>query len=403
MKWRYTGYDTKGTPRRGTIEADGEPAAREALRRKGVLALEITPATPGAATPRRVKGPKGKLGDLSQFMRHLSVLIAAGTPLAEGIEAMASQTRDEKLRRVLSSLRNEIESGTPLSEAMSAHPGYFDEVTRAMVAAGESSGQLGDMLGRVSSLMRQKLAMRRAIVGAMIYPVILISIGLIVVLVMLVMVFPRFEEMFDSLETPVPPSTQLFLWLSEFIRQWWWAMLALCVPGVFVLKVLSSRPFAVRAFERALLHTPKLGEVARSIANARMSRMVSLLLASHLPLLEVLSLCAGSMRSPEYADLLRRAHDAAESGQPISGVLERSDLVHGLVRESVRTGERTGSIGTMLGNVAEFLEEENEATLKALSSIIEPLLLVTLGLVVGGIAISMFLPLFDLTASAGGN
>ena len=129
--------------------------------------------------------------------------------------------------------------------------------------------------------------------------------------------------------------------------------------------------------------------------------MVSLLLDSHLPLLDVLSLCAGSMRSPEHAALLREAHDAAEVGQPISTVLEDTDLLHGLVREGVRTGERTGRMGMMLGNVADFLEEENEATLKALSAIIEPLLLVTLGLVVGGIATSMFLPLFDLTASAG--
>lgn len=401
MNWRYTGYDTKGVPKRGTIDAASEAEARDALRRKGVLVLEISSDKGVHALPRRVRGPKGNLGDLSQFMRHLSVLIASGTPLAQGIEGMASQTRDEKLRRVLLALRSEIESGTPLSEAMAAHPGYFDEVTRAMVAAGESSGRMGDMLGRVSSLMRQKLAMRRAIVGAMIYPAILIGIGFIVVVVMLVMVFPRFEEMFETLDTPVPPSTRMFLWLSAVLREWWWVLLAFCVPGALVARVLARRPVVVRGVERALLRAPKVGEVARSIANARLSRMVSLLLASHLPLLEVLSLCAGSMRSAEFTDLLRRAHDAAEAGQPISGVFDQSPLVHGLVREGVRTGERTGNIGTMLGNVAEFLEEENEATLKALSSIIEPLLLVTLGLVVGGIAISMFLPLFDLTASAG--
>lgn len=403
MKWRYTGYDTKGTPRSGTVEAPSDTAARDTLRRKGVLALEVTADTGIPTVRRRVKGPKGNLGELSQFMRHLSVLIASGTPLADAIESMASQTRDEKLRRVLLAVRTEIESGTPLSEAMSAHPGFFDEVTRAMVAAGESSGRLGEMLGRISLLMRQKLAMRRAIVSAMIYPAILIVIGFIVVLVMLMMVFPRFEDMFASLETPIPPSTQLFLWISEMLRSWWWVLLAACVPAAIIGRLLIAQPVVVRMIERALLRAPKVGAVARSIANARMSRMVSLLLASQLPLLEVLSLCAGSMRSPEFADLLRRAHDAAESGQPMSGVFDQSDLVHGLVRESVRTGERTGNVGTMLGNVAEFLEEENEATLKALSSIIEPLLLVTLGLVVGGIAISMFLPLFDLTASAGGH
>lgn len=403
MNWRYSGYDTNGTPKRGTIEASSEAAARDVLSKRGVLVLEIFEDSKRPSARTKIKGPKGKLADISQFARHLSVLIASGTPLTEGVEAMSNQTRDEKFKVVLNKLRGELESGTPLSEAMAAHPGYFDEVCRAMVAAGESSGRLGDMLERVSTLLRQKLAMRRAIVGAMIYPCILIGIGLIVVLVMLVMVFPRFEEMFASLETPVPPSTQLFLWISEVLREWWWAILAALVPSLFVGRVIVQRPSVARALERMLLHAPKVGEVARSIASARMCRMISLLLASHLPLLEVLRLSAGSMRSPEYARILTEAHDAAESGQSISTVFEHSDLLHGLVREGVRTGERTGQLGSMLGNVADFLEEENEATLKALSSIIEPLLLVTLGLVVGAIAISMFLPLFDLTASAGGS
>lgn len=401
MKWRYVGYDTAGAAKRGVIEAASEAAARDKLRQGGVIVLEIAEDS-GSHRPKRIKGPKGKLGEISQFMRHLSVLIASGTPLSEGVQAMESQTRDEKFQKVLNRIRGEIESGTPLSEAMAAHPGYFDEVCRAMVAAGESSGKLGDMLERIASLMRQKLAMRRAVVGAMIYPVILIAIGFIVVLVMLIMVFPRFEEMFDSLDTPIPPSTQMFLWLSTMLRQWWWALLAGVVPGFVLLRFVLQQPATVRAMERALLSAPKIGEIARSIASARMARMVSLLLESHLPLLDVLSLCAGSMRSPEYAALLNQAHDAVEIGQPMSTVFEDTELVHGLVREGVRTGERTGRIGMMLGNVADFLEEENEATLKALSAIIEPLLLVTLGLVVGGIATSMFLPLFDLTASAGG-
>ncbi len=401
MKWRYVGYDTSGAPKRGVIEAATEEAARDKLRQGGVIVLEIC-VDSGKQRTKRYKGPKGKLGDISQFMRHMSVLIASGTPLSEGVEAMESQTRDEKFQKVLNRIRGEIESGTPLSEAMAAHPGYFDDVCRAMVAAGESSGKLGDMLERIASLMRQKLAMRRAIVGAMIYPAILIGIGFIVVLVMLIMVFPRFEEMFDSLETPIPPSTQMFLWLSTMLRQWWWALLVGIVPTIFALRFMLRQPAAVRAIERALFSAPKVGEIARSIASARLARMVSLLLESHLPLLDVLSLCSGSMRSPEYAALLNQARDAVEIGQPMSTVFEDTELVHGLVREGVRTGERTGRIGMMLGNVADFLEEENEATLKALSAIIEPLLLVTLGIVVGGIATSMFLPLFDLTASAGG-
>lgn len=401
MKWRYVGYETSGTPKRGTIEASDEAAARDKLGQRGIIVLEVAEENGRAPAAKRVRGPRGKLADISQFMRHLSVLIASGTPLSEGVHAMAGQTRDEKFRAVLNRLQAEIESGTPLSDAMAAHPGYFDDVCRAMVAAGESSGRLGDMLERVSTMMRQKLAMRRAIVGAMIYPCILIGIGFIVVLVMLIMVFPRFEAMFESLDTAIPPSTQLFLWLSTMLRQYWWAWLAAVLPAAVLARFALRHPATLRLIERTLLRTPKLGDIARSIASARLSRMVSLLLESHLPLLDVLSLCAGSMRSPEYAALLRQAHDAAEVGQPISTVLEDTDLLHGLVREGVRTGERTGRMGMMLGNVADFLEEENEATLKALSAIIEPLLLVTLGIVVGGIATSMFLPLFDLTASAG--
>ncbi|MGD1916524.1 MAG: type II secretion system F family protein [Phycisphaerales bacterium] len=402
MNWRYSGYNTDGSPKRGTVEAPNEAAARDMLSRKGILVLEMAEDNGRSAAPKRVKGPKGKLGDISQFMRHLSVLISSGTPLTEGVQAMASQTNDEKFRAILKKVQAELEAGNALSDAMASHPGYFDEVCRAMVAAGETSGRLGDMLERVSILMRQKLAMRRAIVGAMIYPSILIGIGIIVVIVMLMMVFPRFEEMFESMDTAIPPSTQLFLWISEIMRQWWWAILIGLVPSAIIARFVLIQPATTRLIERTMLGVPKIGEIVRSIASARMSRMISLLLESQLPLLDVLSLCAGSMRSPDYAKLLYDARDAAEAGQPISAVFEKTTLLHGLVRESVRTGERSGNVGTMLGNVADFLEEENEATLKSLSAIIEPLLLVTLGLVVGGIATSMFLPLFDLTASAGG-
>jgi len=393
----YTGYDAAGAPRSGTVEATDQAEAREKLRARGVLVLELHE---GGSAPRRRTGPRGKPADVAQFLRHLAVLVATGTPLAEALASQAEHAAEPRTRAMLDQLRAHVESGSALSEAMGSHTGYFDDVCRAMTAAGESSGSLGPMLERIANLMRDRLRIRRALLGAMIYPALLIGVGVVVVLGMLVLVFPRFEELFASLDTPVPPSTQLFLALSELLRGWWWAIVPGVALGAVAVAVAVRTPSVRRRVERAMLGAPRVGPLLRSFANARLARMLALMLQGQLPLLEALDLSARSLPSVEYRRLVGRARDAAAAGQPLADVFEADPLVHPLVRQGVRTGERTGRLADMMAGVADFLEEENDTTLRSLTSIIEPVLLIALGLVVGSIAVSMFLPLFDLTATA---
>lgn len=401
MKVRYQGYDSGGTLREGVIEAAGLTEATEYLRAQGVYVTQVGEDT-GRAKAKGGAAVRGRGRSVSGLMRQLSVLVASGTQIADALEATEKQLAEGPFRVVVADVRRRVEQGESLSDALARHPRVFDAVCVSLVAAGESSGTLEPMLARLAELTRQQEHVRSAVRGAMVYPVLLVSVSLIVLVGMVLFVIPRFAGMFESLDTPLPATTQGLLWLSGALWSYWWAIvLVLGAVGAGVWSWARSAGGRL-VFDRLVLTMPLVGPMLRSFATARLARLLGVLLESRVPLLEAMELTRRSFVSVGYQQLIDSAVQAATRGESISSAFGQSGLIVPSVVEAMRNGERTGEMGPVLVRVAGFLDEDNEVSVRTLTSVVEPIILLLLGVVVAGVAISMFLPMFDLVATAPG-
>jgi type IV pilus assembly protein PilC len=402
MKYTYQAFDHLGKVARGTVEAQSPADASEVLRRQGLFASELKPVTPGdpLTAPRagaRV-GSSLRLKLLSGFAHQASVLISTGTPVVETIGAIERQTSHAAWRSVLADVRSRVEQGESLAAAMQAHPQFFDTVACSLVSAGESGGKLDIMLARLARLTRQQLKVRNTVIGAMVYPALLLVVAVGVLTTMLGFVMPRFEGLFLTLDVPLPASTRLLMGVSKALTAYWWAFAGVGALGVVVL-VLALRSAAGKAWlDGVLMSSPQVGAMARGLVTARIARVLGVLLEGKVPLLDSLRLTKAAAGSRKFEQLLERAEAGVTRGENMSAVLASSPLMSPSVIEAIRSGERSGQLAPVLLMVADALDEDNEVVVKTLTSILEPVILIVLGLVVGAVAISMFLPLFDLTA-----
>ena len=406
MKVAYTGFDRSGKPVADVVDADGIAEAKEMVRRQGVFVTEAAEAE-ADATPRRASGtsPLGygkRLKLVAMFLRQLHVLIATGTPLAESLTALERQASDPGWKTIVGDLRDRVEQGTALSAALGAYPKYFNAVCTGLVAAGESGGNLDEMLERLAVLSRKQAHVRSAVVGAMIYPALLTVVATGVLGVLMGFVLPRFSALFASLDTALPPTTKFLMGISDLVRAYWWAIPFLLGGLAFGFWSFLKTDVGKRARDRAAVSMPQFGKIIRSFATARIARLLGILLQGKVPLLEALHLTRDAMSNSLYAALLTRAGDAITRGDSLAGAFGDARLIPPSVCEAIRSGDKTGQLGTLLNALADFLDEENEIVLRSLTSIIEPVILIVLGLLVGFIALSMFMPLFDLTAATRG-
>ncbi len=406
MKFAYDAITGTGAKVHDVTDARDAADAGDALRRQGLYVTSIRPATDGdVAGPGpagRARGGGRRLRNVAMFTRQLHVLVLTGTPLAEAITALERQATEPAWRATLAGVRGRVEEGSSLSLALAAHPDQFDAVCCGLVAAGESGGNLDAMLDRLALLTRKQLHARGAVMGAMIYPALLVVVAVGVLLTLLLFVLPRFTMLFKTLDTPLPPTTQMLMALSNALTAYWWAIPFVVVGGGVGGHLWLRSAGGRRAAESAVLRLPRVGPITRNFATARLTRLLGILVAGKVPLLEALQLTRDSMPHHKYAALLARATDLVTRGEPLATAFGDADLIAPNVQEAVRSGERSGQLGQLLNTVADFLDEENEVVLRSLTSILEPMILVVLGVVVGFIAISMFMPLFDLTAATGG-
>ncbi|MFN7021802.1 MAG: type II secretion system F family protein [Phycisphaerales bacterium] len=414
MRYGYKAYDRSGRQVADVIEAPAAAEAEEQLRRQGLFVVEIIERkavlTGRAASslvgrsgsvPRSVGGfgRTARLRDVTAFFRQLSVLVSTGTPMVDALEAIERQTPDGQWKTVLTEVRSRVEEGQTFAQALEQHPKYFDAVCRSLVSAGESSGQLDAMLKRLTMLTRQQLKVRSSVAGAMVYPVLLIFVSIGVMGVMMGFVLPRFQGLFESLGAPLPPTTRMLMDLSAWMREYWWAALAGAGLAVYAARGWLVSESGMVWWHRTVLRLPILGKVVRSFVTSRVLRVLGVLLEGKVPLLDALRLTRESTGNLCFADLVVRAEDEVTRGGSMSSVFATSALIGQGVTEAVRSGERTGQVGQVLTDLAEFMDEDNEVILRSLTSIIEPVILIVLGLLVGFVAVSMFLPLFDLTTT----
>lgn len=403
MKFTYHAFDRSGKAVTGQVDADDLAQATELLRRQNLFVSNIERGGDGtsALAPRQTRSAGKHLRVVAGFTRQLGVLVSTGTPVVEALGALERQAMDAKFKAAVARLRAKVEEGSTLAAAMEEQPDFFNAVARSLVAAGESSGKLDAMLTRLAELTRQQLRIRTALVGAMVYPCLLMVVALGVLTTMLVFVLPRFTGLFKTLNAPLPPTTKALMAVSEALTGYWF----ICVPAIALavggLVFWLKSPGGRRATDTLSISAPKLSTMTRNFATARLARLIGVLLESKVALLESLELTRQAFSNHHYVEMLRKAQEGVTRGEPLSQSLTASGLVAPSVCEAVRNGERTGQVGRVLLSMADFLDEENEVVVKSLTSILEPIILIVLGAVVGLVATSMFMPLFDLTAMTG--
>lgn len=403
MKLAYKAYDGAGKTATGVIEADDTMTATEALRRRGLYVAEVIEQKAAAVKrhsgrrQRRVSRSQ-KLKNIAMFSRQLHVLISSGTQIVDGLRAVERQARPGPWRDVISELRTRVEEGASLSEAMQSHPDYFDPVYRSLVAAGESSGHLLEMFDRLAALKQKQLRVRNSIMGAMIYPCMLVSLGSTIFVLLLLFVVPRFSTLFTTLGVPLPSSTAALLQISSALRHFWWLMGLLVGGAVFGLVSYLRTPGGRRLCDVMTLRVPYIGGVAKSLSSARIISLLGVLLEAKIPVLDALRLVRNAAGNVLYQELVMQAEEYVARGEPMSQAFADTPLFSPSIYESIRSGEHSGEIDRLLLNVSNFLDEENDVIVRSLTSIIEPVILIAMGILVGLIAVCMFLPLFDLTA-----
>jgi type II secretory pathway component PulF len=409
MKLAYNAVSATGTPISDIIEATTKDEAMDVLRGKGLFVTQIEPESELKARKKakagggiQFKSKTKRLKDVAMFSRQLNVLIATGTPLADGLAALERQVKDADFKAKLGLIRDHVEQGQTLYEALGKAPRYFDEVYRNVVKAGEESGSLPIMLDRLAVLTRKQAQIRAQLSGAMIYPCLLILITIAVLAIMLTVVMPRFTGMFESLDVPLPATTLMLMGASDMLRTYWWAVLIAAIGGATGLRFALISVSGKKFMDGVMLTVPVLRELTRSYATARIARLMGVLIECNVPLLDTIQLTRKATGNSKYETMMVEAEEIVTSGEPVSGAFADDRMIEPAFYEAVRNGEQSGRLSMLMITVADFMDEENDTRLKALTSLFEPLILVFLGLMVGGIAISMFMPMFDLTSMAGG-
>jgi type IV pilus assembly protein PilC len=397
----FTGTDPQGKKVAGERLADSKAAVTMLLRRERI--------TPGAIKEKGKEFTLPTFGtgtvpvkDTAVFFRQFSVMIDAGLPLVQCLEILASNQENQVFQRCLTGVRQSVEGGSTLSNAMRQYPKIFDDLTTNMIEAGEAGGILDTILQRLASYVEKAVKLKSAVKSALIYPVSVISIAGLVVGCLLKFVVPIFANMFNSMGVDLPLPTKIVVGLSNFVGRFWWLAFALMIFGFFGVKYMRKDPRGRYLFDKFLLNLPVLGNVLRKIAVARFTRTLGTLITSGVPILEGLSITARTSGNAVLEDALMKVRKAVEEGRTIVDPLKESGVFPNMVTQMIGVGEATGAMDAMLQKIADFYEDEVDAATKDMLTLLEPIMIGFLGLAVGGIVVSLYMPLFSMIAKLSG-
>jgi len=390
--WKGKTRDGKAVA--GERVAENKEAVMALLRRDNILVSSVKEKGKEVALPRIGGGVPAK--DLAIFTRQFSVMIDAGLPLVQCLEILGSQQENKTFAKVLQQTRMDVEGGASLADAMRKHPKAFDDLFTNMIAAGEAGGILDTILKRLATYIEKAVKLRAQVKGAMVYPVAVLSIAGLVIFVILWKVIPTFQSMFEGLGAELPLPTRVVIWLSQWTVRLAPFLAVFLVAGVFVFRRYYATYSGRRVVDRAVLKAPVLGEVMRKIAVARFCRTLSTLISSGVPILDGLEITARTSGNAILEDAIMQVRKAVEGGMTVAQPLKESGVFPPMVVQMIGVGEQTGALDAMLSKIADFYEEEVDQAVANLLTLMEPVMILFLGVTVGGIVISMYLPLFSL-------
>jgi len=396
FEWKGT---RAGQMQSGVLNADSKEAANEILRRQRIEAPSIKEKGKEIALPKFGGGVPAQL--IAIFTRQFSVMIDAGLPLVQCLEILASQQENKTFKRALIQIRQDVESGSNLADSMRKHPKIFNDLFTNMVAAGEAGGILDTILQRLSQYIEKSVKLNSQVKSAMIYPVAVISIACIVVAVILWKVIPVFAALFKGLGAELPMPTQIVIWLSNFIADYWWLILLIGGGTVYSLRRYHETYKGKRVLDGIILKMPILGILMRKIAVARFCRTLATLTSSGVPILDGLQITARTAGNSIIEDAIMATRKSVEEGKTISEPLADTDVFPSMVVQMIAVGEQTGALDTMLSKIADFYEDEVDTAVAGLMKLLEPVLIAFLGVAIGGIVIAMYMPMFTLIGQIG--
>lgn len=390
ISWLWEGRDRRGQRVSGRLAATTLTLARAELRRQGVAPTRVR-------RERQKRGKRIKAGDIAYFSRQLATMLAAGVPVVQAFAIIGQGHENERMRNLAFAIRSDIEAGTSLSQALAKHPKYFDELYVSLVAAGEQSGQLEELLGRIATYKEKTEALKRKIKKALFYPAAVVAAAIIVTGILLVFVIPKFQSFYSSFGATLPAFTRWVIALSNSVQHVGWVYLLVLIGAIAGVVQGRRRSWKFRRFlDRVLLKIPVIGLIMRKAAIARFARTLSITFAAGVPITEAMATVARSTGNVIFEEGVMRASTQVAGGQRLYRALEETAIFPNVVTQMIAIGEESGEIDTMSGKVADFYEQEVDALVDGLSQLLEPMIMAILGVVVGALVIAMYLPIFNL-------
>ena len=388
----YTARTAQGELKTATIDAPTREDVVAQLRRQRLSVVKVDEETK-AKKPRR---GSIKMRDVVIFTRQFSTMINAGLPLVQALDILAKQTENKNLSNVTRSVVFDVESGHTVADALAKHPNAFTDLYVNMVAAGEAGGILDTILMRLATFLEKNDALVRKVKGAMIYPGVIMSVAFLAITVLLLFVIPVFESMFASVGLALPLPTRIVMGLSRFLKSYWWAVGAGGFGFVVLFRRYYKTPNGKLAIDKLMLKMPVLGDVLRKSAVSRFTRTLGTLISSGVSILDGLEITAKTAGNRVIQDAIMASRSSIASGETIAAPLQKSNVFPPMVISMIAVGEQTGGLDEMLSKIADFYDEEVDAAVSGLLSLLEPVMIVFLGVVVGGMVVAMYLPIFDM-------
>ena len=390
----WEGKDRTGKTVKGKVVSTSEAAVRSELRRQGVVPTRVRKQS-------MLFRKQGKVtaGDIAIFARQLATMMTAGIPLVQSFDIVGAGHENPAMQKLIMAIKADVEGGSSLHEALAKHPLHFDDLFVSLVAAGEQAGALETLLEKIATYKEKTEAIKKKIKKALFYPAAVVVVAIIVTAILLIFVIPEFESLFQGFGADLPAFTRFVIDISKFVQSTGWLLLLAVVGGIWGLIEAKKRNRGVQHFfDRALLKLPIIGAILNKSSIARYARTLSTTFAAGVPLVEALASVAGACGNIVYEGAVLKMRDEVATGQRLQRAMENTNLFPNMVNQMIAVGEESGSLDAMASKVADFYEEEVDNAVDSMSSLLEPLIMAILGVLVGGLVIAMYLPIFKMGA-----